>query len=82
MLHAHWWQLRLSNPAQAILERLDRPLLCSSIRPEDQLSGALPDVRTVSPLPSNRSLLSVRLSFFSVPAVSAFKVVSAHSLSV
>ncbi len=28
---------------QAMLEQLERPLLCSSIRPADQLSGALPD---------------------------------------
>ena len=28
---------------QAMLEQLERPLLCSSIRAEDQLSGALPD---------------------------------------
>ena len=26
-----------------MLERLERPLLCSSIRPADQLSGSLPD---------------------------------------
>lgn len=31
------------QPEQAVLEQLERPLLCSSIRPEDQLSGALPD---------------------------------------
>jgi tRNA A37 threonylcarbamoyladenosine synthetase subunit TsaC/SUA5/YrdC len=29
--------------AQVFLEQLERPLLCSSIRPEDQLSGSLPD---------------------------------------
>lgn len=28
---------------QAILEQLERPLLCSSIRPADQVSGALPE---------------------------------------
>ena len=28
---------------KAALEQLDRPLLCSSIRPSDSLSGALPD---------------------------------------
>lgn len=33
----------LSTSMQAVLEQLERPLLCSSIRPEDQLSGALPD---------------------------------------
>ena len=28
---------------QAVLQQLDRPLLCSSIRPLDALSGALDD---------------------------------------
>lgn len=37
--------VRMPNDAicQAVLEQLQRPLLCSSIRPDDQLSGALPD---------------------------------------
>lgn len=44
---------------QAVLEQLERPLLCSSIRPADALSGALDDGAVLLDLYGPRGLAYV-----------------------